>query len=32
MASLELFAKKYDAFVDFSHEEKIVRLSVYWND
>ena len=32
MSSLELFAKKYDAFVDFSHEEKIVRLSLYWND
>ena len=32
MTSLELFAKKYDAFVDFSHEEKIVRLSLYWND
>lgn len=32
MSSLELFAKKYDAFVDFSHENKIVRLSLYWND
>ena len=32
MASLEIFAKKYDAFVDLSHEDEIVRLSVYWND
>lgn len=32
MTSLELFAKKYDAFIDFSHENKIVRLSLYWND
>lgn len=32
MTSLEMFAKKYDAFVDFSHENKIVRLSLYWND
>ena len=32
MTSLEIFAKKYDAFVDFSCEEKIVRLSLYWND
>ena len=32
MTSLELFVKKYDAFVDFSHENKIVRLSLYWND
>ena len=32
MTSLEMFVKKYDAFVDFSHENKIVRLSLYWND
>ncbi len=32
MTSLEFFAKKYDAFVDFSCEEKIVRVSLYWND
>ena len=32
MNSLELFAKKYDAFVDFSQENKTVRLNLYWND
>lgn len=32
MTSLEIFAKKYNAFVDFSHEEGLVRLSLYWND
>ena len=32
MSSLEIFAKKYNAFVDFSHENKIVRLNLYWND
>lgn len=32
MSSLEAFAKKYDAYVDFSHENNIVRLSMYWND
>ena len=32
MSSLETFAKKYDAYVDFAHEDKRVRLSLYWND
>lgn len=32
MSSLELFAKKYEAFYDFSQENGIVRVSVYWND
>ena len=32
MSSLEIFAKKHDAFVDFSHEGGIVRFSVYWSD
>ena len=32
MSSLELFAKKYDAFVDFSQENGLVRLIMYWND
>ena len=32
MNSLEIFAKKYNAFVDFSHENNIVQFSVYWND
>ena len=32
MSSLESFAKKYDAYVDFSHEDNHVRLSVYWCD
>lgn len=31
MSSLESFAKKYDAYVDFSHENNRVRLSMYWN-
>ena len=32
MASLEIFANKHDAFVDFSHEDGLVRFTVYWND
>lgn len=32
MSSLEIFAKKHDAFVDFSHEDGLVRFTVYWND
>lgn len=32
MASLQTFAEKYDAFVDFSHENGFVRLTMYWND
>ena len=32
MTSLELFAKKYDAFVDFAHEENLACLSIYWCD
>lgn len=32
MASLEIFANKNDAFVDFSHEDGIVRFTIYWND
>lgn len=32
MNSLELFAKKYDAFVDFSQENGLVRITMYWND
>ena len=32
MSSLELFVKKYDAFVDFSQENGIVRVNLYWND
>lgn len=32
MASLEIFANKHDAFVDFSHEGGLVRFTVYWND
>lgn len=32
MSSLEIFAKKYDAFVDFSHEGGLVRFNVYWSD
>lgn len=30
MASLEIFANKNDAFVDFSHEDGIVRFTIYW--
>ena len=30
MSSLESFAKKYDAFVDFEHTGGRVRLSMYW--
>lgn len=30
MSSLEIFARKYDAFVDFSHEGGLVRVNVYW--
>ena len=32
MISLEMFIKKYDAFADFSQENEIVQLSLYWND
>ena len=32
MASLELFAKKYDAFINFEHEKNFARLSLYWRD
>ena len=32
MSSLEAFAKKYNAYVDFSHENNLVQLSMYWND
>lgn len=32
MSSLELFANKYDAFVDFSHEGGLVCFNVYWSD
>ncbi|MBR4904542.1 MAG: sensor histidine kinase [Selenomonadaceae bacterium] len=32
MSSLELFAKKYGAFYDFSHENGLVTLNVYWQD
>ena len=32
MGSLELFAKKYDAYFDFNHENNVVTVSVYWND
>ena len=31
MISLELFAKKYDAYVDFSRENGVVQLMMYWN-
>ena len=31
MSSLEIFANKYDAFVDFSHEGGLVRFNVYWS-
>lgn len=32
MSSLEAFVKKYNAYVDFSHENNLVQLSMYWND
>lgn len=32
MSSLEMFAKKYDAYFDFSHENNLVQLSMYWKD
>ena len=32
MTSLELFAKKYDAFVDFEHKNNFVRVLMYWHD
>lgn len=32
MTSLELFAKKYETFTDFSQESGLVTLSLYWND
>jgi len=32
MSSLELFAKKYNAFVNFSQENGFVRVNLYWND
>ena len=32
MGSLELFAKKYNAFVNFSQENGLVRVNLYWND
>ena len=32
MSSLEMFAKKYNAFVDFSQENGFVRVNLYWND
>lgn len=32
MTSLELFAKKYNAFVDFAHEDNFARVSMYWRD
>ena len=31
MTSLEIFANKHDAFVDFSHEGGLVCFNVYWN-
>ena len=31
MSSLEIFAKKYNAFVDFTQENDVVTISVYWN-
>ena len=31
MSSLEIFANKYDAFVDFSHEGGLVRFNIYWS-
>ena len=32
MSSLELFAKKYGAIYDFSHENGLVTLNIYWKD
>lgn len=32
MNSAELFAEKYDAFVNVSQENEFVRLTIYWND
>lgn len=32
MNSLELFAKKYNAFVNFSQENGLVQVNLYWND
>lgn len=32
MNSLELFAKKYNAFVNFSQENKIVQVNLYWTN
>ena len=32
MSSLETFANKYDAFVDFEHTNGRVQLSMYWSD
>lgn len=32
MSSLEIFAKKYAAFVNFSQENGFVQVSLYWND
>ena len=32
MNSLEMFAEKYNAFVDFSYESEKVRFTLYWND
>ena len=32
MSSLELFAKKYNAFVNFSQENGFVQVNLYWND
>ena len=32
MSSLEIFAKKYNAIVDFTQDNNIVTISVYWKD
>ena len=32
MTSLNAFAKKYDAYLDFSQENGVVKLSLYWED
>ena len=32
MSSLELFAKKYAATYDFSEENGLVSVNIYWND
>lgn len=32
MTSLDSFAKRYDAYIDFSQENGMVKLSLYWED